>query len=103
MPNLIDAIIAGNSITSYFKQIANPIFQNTGDQLGKIGNDFYLVGGQIFTGRYNPMGNPTFVQTYIPKIQKFNIDNSGTQLSFSNYSAVTDAVHLHRRDYNLVP
>jgi hypothetical protein len=103
VPNLISAIISGNPITSYFKQIANPVFQNTGGQLGKIGNEFYLVGGQIFTGRYNPMNNPTFVQTYIPKIQKFTIDNSGTQLIFSNNSAVTDAVHLHRRDYNLVP
>jgi hypothetical protein len=103
VPNLINAIVVGNPITSYFKQIANPIFQNTGGQLGKIGNEFYLVGGQIFTGRYNPMGNPTFVQTYLSKIQKFTIDNSGTQLSFSNYSAVTDDVHLHRRDYNLVP
>jgi hypothetical protein len=103
VPNLIDAIISGNSITSHFKQIANSIFQNTGGQLGKIGNEFYLVGGQVFTGRYNPMGNPTFVQTYVSKIQKFTIDNSGTQLSFSNYSEVNDAVHLHRRDYNLVP
>jgi hypothetical protein len=103
VPNVIDAIIAGNPISSYFKQIANPIFQNTGGQLGKIGNEFYLVGGQIFTGRYNPMNNPTFVQTYLSKIQKFTIDNSGTQLSFSNYSDVTDAIHLHRRDYNLVP
>lgn len=103
VPNLIDAIVAGGNITSYFKQIADPIFQNTGGQLGKIGDDFYLVGGQVFTGRYNPMGNPTFVQSYLSKIQKFTIDNSGMQLSFSNYSAVTDMVHLHRRDYNLVP
>ena len=103
VPNLINAIVAGTAITSHFKQMANPIFQNTGGQLGKIGNEFYLVGGQIFTGRYNPMNNPTFVQTYLSKIQKFTIDNSGSQLSFSNYSDVTDAVHLHRRDYNLVP
>lgn len=103
VPNLIDAIVAGNTIIPYFKQIADPIFQNSGGQLGKIGDNFYLIGGQVFTGRYNPMGNPTFVQTYVSKIQKFTIDNSGTQLSFSNYSAVTDAVHLHRRDYNLVP
>lgn len=101
--NLINAIIDGTPISSYFKQIANPIFQNTGGQLGKIGNEFYLVGGQVFTGRYNPMGNPTFEQTYVSKIQKFTIDNSGTQLSFSNYSEVVDDVHLHRRDYNLVP
>ncbi len=103
VPNLINAIVTGNPITSYFKQISDPIFQNSGGQLGKIGNEFYLVGGQIFTGRYNPMNNPTFVQTYLSKIQKFTIDNSGTQLSFSNYSAVTDVVNLHRRDYNLVP
>ena len=103
VPNLIDAIVNGSAITNSFKQIANPIFQNTGGQMGKIGNEFYLVGGQTFTGRYNPMGNPTYVQTYVPKIQKFTIDNSGVQLSFSNYSQVTDAIHLHRRDYNLVP
>jgi len=103
VPNLINAIIDGTPISSYFKQIANPIFQNTGGQLGKIGNEFYLVGGQTFMGRYNPMGNPTFEQTYVSKIQKFTIDNSGTQLSFSNYFEVVDEVHLHRRDYNLVP
>ena len=54
VPNLINAIIAGNPITSYFKQIANPIFQNTGGQLGKIGNEFYLVGGQIRRRRIKP-------------------------------------------------
>lgn len=103
VPSLIEAIVAGNPISPFFKQMADPIFQNTGGQLGKIGNEFYLVGGQIFTGRYNPMNNPTFVQTYVSKVQKFTIDNSGAQLSFGAYSEVTDAVHLHRRDYNLVP
>lgn len=103
VPNLINAIVAGNPIAPFFKQIANPIFANTGGQLGKIGNEFYLVGGQRFDGRYNPMNNPTFVQTYSNSIQKFTIDNSGSQLSYANYAVVTDAVHLHRRDYNLVP
>jgi hypothetical protein len=103
VPNLIDSIINGTPITTNFKQLANPIFQNTGGQLGKIGNNFYLVGGQVFTGRYNPMNNPTFVQNYVNKLQKFTIDNFGTQLSYANYSFVEDAVHLHRRDYNLVP
>ena len=103
VPNVIQAIINGTSFTNYFKQISDPIFANTGGQLGKIGTTFYLVGGQKFDGRYNPMGNPTFTQTYANTIKKFTIDNSGTQLSFSNYTALTDAVHLHRRDYNLVP
>lgn len=103
VPNLMDAIINNNPIASYFKQISNPIFQNTGGQLGKIGSEYYLIGGHVFMGRYNPMNNPTFTQTYLNKIQKFTIDNSGTQLSYTNYSSVTDAIHLHRRDYNLVP
>ena len=103
VPNLINAIVAGNPIASYFKQMTNENFANTGGQLGKIGNTFYLVGGQRFDGRYNPMNNPTFVQTYADGLKKFSIDNSGTQLSIANYEVVTDAIHLHRRDYNLVP
>lgn len=103
VPNLINAIIASTPITSYFKQITNENFANTGGQMGKIGNTFYLVGGQRFDGRYNPMNNPTFVQTYANGIKKFTIDNSGTQLSIGNYETITDALHLRRRDYNLVP
>jgi hypothetical protein len=103
VPNLIDSVINGTSIASHFKQIQNSIFANTGGQLGKIGSTFYLVGGQKFDGRYNPMNMPTFTQTYADGIKKFVIDNSGTQLSISNYQLITDAVHLHRRDYNLVP
>ena len=100
---LITAIINNTSITGFFKQISSPNFAITGGQMGKIGNEFYLVGGQRFDGRYNPMNNPTFTQTYSNAIRKFEIDNSGSQLSISNYTTITDAVHLHRRDYNLLP
>jgi len=103
VPGLINAIIAGTPITSYFKQISNDVFAITGGQLAKIDDTFYLVGGHRFDGRYNPMGNPTFTQTYSNQIRKFTIDNSGTQLSYANYQEITDAVHLHRRDYNLLP
>ena len=103
VPNLINAIIAGSPITPYFKQIVNENFANTGGEMGQIGNTFYLIGGQRFDGRYNPMNNPTFVQTYANGLKKFTINNTGSQLSIANYEAVTDAIHLHRRDYNLVP
>ena len=103
VPNLINAIVAGTPITSYFKQITNDVFAITGGQLGKIGNTFYLVGGHRFDGRYNPMNNPTFTQTYSNAIRKFTIDNSGSSLSYANYEEIVDAVHLHRRDYNLLP
>lgn len=103
VPNLINAIITGTPITSYFKQISNDVFAISGGQLAKIGTTFYLVGGHRFDGRYNPMNNPTFTQTYSNAIRKFTIDNSGAVLSYANYEEIIDAVHLHRRDYNLVP
>lgn len=101
--SLMNAVENGTSITSSFKQIASPNFAITGGQLGKIGNNFYLVGGHKFDGRYNPMNNPTFTQTYSSAIRKFEIDNSGAIPVISNYVETVDAVHLHRRDYNLVP
>jgi hypothetical protein len=101
--SVIDAIINGDSITPFFKQINDPVFAITGGQLGKIDDVFYLVGGQKFDGLYNPMGGPTFTQTYSNQIQKFTIDNRGQQLSYGNYSTITDPVHLRRRDYNLLP
>ena len=100
---LIQAVISNSPINAYFKQVTDTAFAVTGGQLGRIGNTFYLVGGQKFTGRYNPMGNPTYTQAYTNQVRKFQIDNSGSQLSISNYSTITDPVHLRRRDYNLMP
>ena len=100
---LINAIINNQSISPYFKQIQDQKFAVTGAQLGKIDSTFYLVGGHRFDGRYNPMGNPTYVQTYVDGIRKFRINNFGTQLSINSYSEIIDQVHLHRRDYNLIP
>lgn len=103
VPALIDAIIQGSAIQPFFKQITDTAFAVTGGQLGKIGDTFYLVGGQKFEGRYNPMGHPTYTQTYTNAIRTFTIDNSGSQLSFSDYTTISDPVHLRRRDYNLLP
>lgn len=100
---LIDAIESKKPIQSFFKQIKSDVFAVTGGHLEKLNGIYYLVGGHRFDGRYNPMGNPTFRQEYTNQIRKFTIDNSGNQLSYSNYSAITDPVHLHRRDYNLLP
>jgi hypothetical protein len=101
--SVINAIINSSSITPYFKQIADTAFAVTGGHLTKLGNEFYLVGGHRFDGRYNPMGNPTYTQAYTNQIRKFTVDNSGSGLSFANYSTITDPVHLRRRDYNLLP
>jgi hypothetical protein len=100
---LIAAIQSNQSITPHFKQIQHDIFAVTGGHLKKLNGLFYLVGGHRFDGRYNPMGNPTYTQEYTNQIRIFTIDNSGAQLSYGNYSAITDPVHLRRRDYNLLP
>ncbi len=100
---LIEAIESQKPIQSFFKQIKNDVFAVTGGHLEKLNGTYYLVGGHRFDGRYNPMGNPTFRQEYTNQIRKFSLDNSGAQLSYSNYTAITDPVHLHRRDYNLLP
>jgi len=99
---LIDAIVNGQAIAPFFKQIEDTLFAVTGGQLGKMSDTFYLVGGHRFNGRYNPMGNPTYTQDYTNQIRKFKINNSGNQLSISDISAITDPVHLRRRDYNLL-
>jgi len=103
VPELINAILDDQSIAGFFRQIQDDIFAVTGGHLKKLNGLFYLVGGHRFDGSYNPMNNPTFTQEYTNQIRKFSIDNSGNQLTFGNYSAITDPVHLRRRDYNLLP
>jgi hypothetical protein len=102
IPGLIDDVISGSDISSNFEQISSDNFAVTGGNMGKIGDEFLLVGGHRFDGRYNPMNHPTFTQEYSNQIRKFKLDTSNG-LSFSEYSSVTDEINLHRRDYDLVP
>lgn len=99
---LMNAIINNQSIVSFFRQIQDQNFAVTGGHLKQLKDDYYLIGGHQFNGRYNPMGNPTYTQTYTNQIRKFKIHN-GLSLSYSAFSATTDPVHLRRRDYNLLP
>ncbi len=103
VPALITAIVNGTAISPYIRQISYPNFAVSGGQIGKIGSTFYLVGGHNFNGRYNPRGNPTYTQSYTNQIRKFEITQNATSLSVRNYQTITDAVHLRRRDYNLMP
>ena len=103
VPGLIDAVIAGESIDAYFEQIQDDRFAVTGGHLDKLHDFFYLVGGNRFDGAYNPMGNPTYTQEYTNQIQKFRLEDSENGFIVADYSSITDEVHLHRRDYNLLP
>lgn len=100
---LIHAIEQQSSIVPYFKQISDSTFAVTGGQLGYINGYFYLVGGHQFNGRYNPLGNPTFTQSYTNQVRKFQLYNAGLAPIVFNKSVLTNATHLHRRDFNLIP
>ncbi len=90
---------------SSFHQIENEAFRVTGGALNKIEDVYHLVGGHRFMGRYNPMGpdhGPGFEQEYSDEIRRFKI-NIDEEITVEFLSPFHDAMHLHRRDYNLVP
>ena len=103
LDGLINAIINNQALSDFFEQIQDERFAVTGGHIGKMGSQYYLVGGHRFDGRYNPMNNPTFVQAYVDGLKKFELSAPGQGLAVQNYQLVTDQVNLHRRDYNLVP
>lgn len=99
---LANAIINNQAIAPHFKQISDNRMRVTGGYLSYFNGQFYLVCGQTFDGRYNPMNGPSFTQSYTESIKTFNLSSSGGTLSITNYSDTVDAANLHRRDYNLV-
>jgi hypothetical protein len=101
-----DAIVNGEAITTFFRQVSHPKMAVTGGYVGYLDSVFYLAGGQYFEGRYNPMGpnhGPGFIQEYTDAIRKFKVEDDGTNLSIVDFSEEVDAANLHRRDYNMVP
>ena len=103
VPGLMNAIVSGMPIASFFRQITHPDFAVTGGHLKKIYNTWYLVGGQKFNGNYNPMGNPTYTQEYTNAIRKFTLNDDGISLNINHLPAIVDGNNLHRRDYNVTP
>jgi len=105
VPGAIEAIKNGTTLTPHFRQLSDSRLAVTGGYLGYLNDEFYLVGGQRFMGRYNPMGadfGPGFIQEYTNAIRRFRIDDDGTSLAITDYTATVDTAELHRRDYNLV-
>lgn len=106
VPAVISAVVSGTDFSGFFRQITDAQFAVTGGHLLKIYDTYYLVGGQRFEGRYNPMGpthGPGFVQEYTNQIRKFRIIDDGTTLTVVHSASFTDPANLHRRDYNVAP
>lgn len=101
--DVINAVINQTSFTSFFRQINDPLFAVTGGRLKKINNDYYLLGGQKFTGRYNPQepnSGPGFIQEYTDEVRIFTLQDDGTTITVNHTQQYTDTANLHRRDYN---
>jgi hypothetical protein len=104
IPQTINDVKNNTLNASSFHQIENEAFRVTGGALNKIEDVYYLVGGHNFMGRYNPIGpdhGPGFEQEYSDEIRRFKINSGDNTVEF--LSPFHDAMHLHRRDYNLVP
>ena len=102
VPAAIQAVINGSTLAPHVRQISDPEFAVAGGHLKKINHTYYLVGGNRFDGDYNPMGNPTYVQTYTDAIRKFDIVDNGNSIQITHLTGHIDAANLHRRDYNAV-
>jgi hypothetical protein len=105
VPALIGAVRNGEAYAHLFRQVRDARFAVTGGYLGQIGDTLYLVGGQRFEGRYNPMGpdhGPGFVQEYTNAIRRFLIEDDETDLLVTHLPELYDSLLLHRRDYNVV-
>ncbi len=106
IPQTIQAIQNDLSILPFIRQIKDDKLAVTGGYLQKIYDTYYLVGGQKFIGRYNPMGpnnGPGFIQEYTNAIRKFNVEDDGTTIKITHQTEIYDRAQLHRRDYNVAP
>lgn len=106
IPQTIRAIQNNLSVQPYIRQIKDDKMAVTGGYLHKIYDTFYLVGGQKFIGRYNPMGpnnGPGFIQEYTNAIRKFTLEDDGNTLKVTHQPEIYDRAQLHRRDYNVAP
>ena len=103
---LIHAIINNQQANNAIVQVKDQRMAVTGGRFGKVDDTLLLVGGQRFDGMYNPMGpdhGPGFEQQYSNEIRKFSVSVEHDAPVIKNYRAIRDSIHLHRRDYNLVP
>lgn len=103
IPKAISMIVAGQEPSVAFKQYRDERFALTGGQLTLMDDWFYLVGGHNFEGRYNPMDNPTFTQTYSCEVRRFMIENKVGETQISWKEAIRDENLMHRRDFNVLP
>ncbi len=103
LPSTIDAIVHGAALDPHIKQIDCKACQLTGGKLKVMDDVFYLLGGQLFMGQYNPDGPDAatgFVQQYANAVRRFKLHGGGTDLHIDTLDGFADSLLFHKRDYN---
>ena len=100
---VINAVVKNESFGNYIQQVEDQELAITGGKLCLLDNIYYLVGGHRFDGKYNPMDNPTFVQTYSNSVKRFVIKETHQGLKLLHYPSFKNDTLLHRRDFNVLP
>ncbi len=106
LPGVIAAVMNEEELNPHFQSLAHEDFLVAGGHLKKLGDVFYLVGGNKFMGRYNPQGpnfGPGFVQEYTNAVRRFTVNWQGDTFSVNFLEPFEDADNLHRRDFNVTP
>lgn len=98
VPDVIRQVKNNAVDPSVFNQVTDSLFGETGGQLEMMDGIFYLVGGHLFDGRYNPRNGPSFTQTYSSEVRKFKWNTPQPEW----LEIIRDEALLHKRDYNLV-
>jgi hypothetical protein len=86
--------------SQFIRQISNPVFQVTGGEMKRAGdNETLLMLGQNFTGYYTPSSNGEYTQ----QIRRFDILDDGRKLSVKVKEATPQNPNYRRRDLNIIP
>jgi hypothetical protein len=104
VPKMIDAVINAKPISTAVRQVTDTNLRICGGELAKLGNDYYLIFGHNFNGRYdNKPSSVLFSQEYSNRIKKFNLSDNGSVITLSNFTMLRDTVNFHRRDLTVAP
>jgi hypothetical protein len=115
VPGIIAAVESQNaaSIAQHIRQSQpDDRLKVTGGELGKIGDNYFLVFGQRFDGLYNP-ADVDNDQQYTEEVRVFTIvDDGANPPSIANYTIIPapplepsdpQPNQFHRRDLNVLP
>jgi hypothetical protein len=85
--------------TDHIQQVIDNYFQVTGGGLERIGDEYQLVFGQNYEGRYRPNRNGIYTE----RVRRFRVDQAAGSLSVPAASKVQTAQNaaFRRRDLNI--